>query len=195
MTTIEPPTQNLRNPNSQILKTSMLDKYVTIGFTKKAYGSRGQVKVVIHEQFVEDFARSGHVFIPLQGKPAPFFIENIDVVGDILLKIEDINSPEEAKSIVSKDLLLREQDLSGLPVEKTISDLEFVDVEGFLLTDLEIGEIGIIKEVQEFPQQEMAVVNFKDKDVFIPLHPDLIETIDEKGKKITLRLPRGILDL
>ncbi len=173
----------------------MLDKYINIGFTKKTYGSKGQVKVVIHEQFIEDFARLGHVFIPLHGKPAPFFIENIDVVGDILLKIEDINSPEDARSITSKDLLLREQDLKSAIVEPVKSDLEFAAMEGFLLIDSNYGEVGTIKEVQEFPQQEMAVVDSKNKEIFIPLHADLIESIDKKGKKITLRLPEGLLEL
>lgn len=85
----------------------MPDQYVNIGFTKKAYGSKGQIKVVIHEQFVEDFAQSEHIFITLMGKPAPFFIEGIEVAGDILLKVDDINSPEDAKQITSKDLFLR----------------------------------------------------------------------------------------
>ena len=173
----------------------MLDKYITIGYTKKPYGSKGQVKVVIENQFLEDFVNSDFVFINLMGKPAPFFTETIEEGSDLLLKLEGINSPEEAKSIVAKDIYLREKDLSNPPIQIPESDLEFADLVGFTLADTDMGDIGPIKEIQEFPQQEMAVIDYQGKEVYIPLHHDLIASFDEKGKKLTLKLPDGILEL
>ena len=173
----------------------MLDKYITIGYTKKTYGSKGQVKVVIENQFLEDFVKTDFVFINLLGKPAPFFIETIEESSDLLLKLEEIDSPEDAKAIVSKDLFLREKDLTNPPIDIPESELEYADLIGFMLTDTILGEIGLIDEIQEFPQQEMAVVHYQGKEIFIPLHRNLIASIDESGKKITLNLPEGILDL
>jgi 16S rRNA processing protein RimM len=173
----------------------MLDKYITIGYTKKSYGSKGQVKAVVQNQFLEDFVQSEFVFINQMGKPVPFFIESIEEMGDLLLKVEEIDSPEQAKAIISKDLFLREKDLSNPPIDIPDSDLEFGDLIGFILADVEVGDIGGIKEIQEFPQQEMAVVEYNGKDIFIPLHAKLVAAFDEKGKKITLKLPEGLLEL
>ncbi len=173
----------------------ILDKYITIGYTKKTYGSKGQVKIVIEDQFLEDFVKSDFVFMDLMGKPAPFFIETIEEMDDLLLKVEEIDSPEQARSIVAKKVYLREKDLSNPPVDIPEIDLEFGDLVGFILADMEKGEIGTIKEIQEFPQQEMAVLDYGGKEIFVPLHTKLISSFDEKKKKITLRLPEGLLDL
>ena len=172
-----------------------LDKYVTIGYTKKAYGVKGQVKVVVEDRFLEDFVKSDFVFMDLLGKPAPFFIETIEDMGDLLLKVEEIDTPQQANDIVAKNIYLREKDLSNPIVEEPESDLEFSDLVGFLLADVEQGDIGTIKEIQEFPQQEIAVVEFEGKEIFIPLHEKLFTSIDEEGKKITLQLPEGLFDL
>ena len=173
----------------------MLDKYITIGHTQKTYGSKGQVKLVIQNQFLDDFLKSDFIFMNLLGKPAPFFIESIEEMDTLLLKVEEIDSPEQAKSIVSKEVYLREKDLSKPPVDIPDTDLEYGDLIGYLLRDLDLGDIGKIKEIQEFPQQEMAVVDYDGKEIFIPLHYKLIAEFDEDGKKITLRLPEGLLDL
>ena len=173
----------------------MLDKYITIGFTKKSYGSKGQVKVVVQDQFLEDFVQSEFVFMNQMGKPVPFFIESIEELGDLLLKVEEIDSPEQAKKIISKEIFLREKDLSTPIIDSPKSAYEFGDLVGFILADIIIGDIGEIKEVQEFPQQEMAVINFQGKDILVPLHPQLVVNFNEQEKKITLKLPEGLLEL
>mgnify|MGYP003841375859 CR=1 FL=1 len=48
----------------------------------------------------------------------------------------------------------------------------------FTLVDAEIGELGKIEDVIEFPQQEMAVISHNEKEVFIPLHESLIEKLN-----------------
>jgi len=63
------------------------------------------------------------------------------------------------------------------------------------LVDENHGLIGIINEVTEMPQQEMAVLNYREKEILIPLHATLIEAIDTTNQKITVRLPEGLLDL
>ena len=45
------------------------------------------------------------------------------------------------------------------------------------------------------PQQHLAIVDYRGREVFIPLHPDIVVSLDEKAKKITLRLPGGLLEL
>ena len=129
------------------------------------------------------------------GKPAPFFIETIEDMGDLLLKVEEIDSPEDAKAIVSKDIYLREKDLSSPPIDIPDSDLKYDELIGYLLADTEMGDIGTIKEIQQFPQQEMAVLDYDGREIYIPLHAKLISSYDEKAKKVTLRLPRGLLNL
>ncbi|MCB0518974.1 MAG: 16S rRNA processing protein RimM [Lewinellaceae bacterium] len=172
----------------------MKDQLVAIGFTKKTHGAGGEVKVVVKEEYLEDFLEADVVFIPLQGKPAPFFLEHVREAGDLLAKFEEIDSPSAAASITSKELFLREQDLHHF-FEIPAEELHFSVLKGYELVDEEKGSIGQILDIVELPQQELAQVVAGGKEVLIPLHDDLIVKIDRKQKKITLRLPEGLLDL
>ena len=173
----------------------MLEKYITIGYTKKTYGSKGQVKMVVEETYIEDLLNSNFVFINYMGKPLPFFIESIEEMGDLLLKVEDVDTPESAKAIVAKELLLREKDVSEKMSTEKESHLFFNELINYLIIDEVHGPIGTIKEIKELPQQELAVVEYNGAEMLIPLHPSLIKNIDEKGLKITMLLPEGLLNL
>ena len=67
--------------------------------------------------------------------------------------------------------------------------------EGFTIVDQGIGLIGIIEEVIEYPQQDMAFLNYKDKEVMIPLNDTIVIGINEAEKQLLVDLPHGILDL
>jgi 16S rRNA processing protein RimM len=172
----------------------MKESYVLIGHTKKTHGAQGEVKVVIKDRFLEDFVNSDHIFISIQGKPVPFFIENIREVGDLLLKLEDIDSPAEAKEIIARELFLREKDLVyGTGEDVPVSS--FAWSKGFFIEDAEQGLIGEIRDVVEYPQQEIAIVIRDGQEVLIPLHASLVVKVDKSAKKLFLRLPDGILEL
>lgn len=173
----------------------MLDKFVTIGYTKKTYGSKGQIKMVVEAHYLEDLIKSDFVFINYMGKPLPFFIETIEDMGDLLLKVEEVDTPEEAKSIVAKDLYLRETDLSTLPEKRDENGLLFGFLKGFDLWDASGSAVGQIIDIQQYPQQEIATVQYGEREVLIPLHENLITAIDEAQNKITLQLPEGLLEL
>ncbi len=172
----------------------MSETLIRIGHTRKAHGAQGEVKVLIAERYLEDFAKAEVVFLNIQGKPVPFFIEDIRDAGDLLLKLEEINSPTEAKEIVSKELFLRESDVFS-EEEKIEGQFIFPACIGFLLEDAERGPVGEIVDILEFPQQEMALVNSQDREIFIPLHPDLVVLMDKKSKRLVLQLPEGLLEI
>ena len=65
----------------------------------------------------------------------------------------------------------------------------------FEIHDKILGKIGIIEEIIEYPQQEMAAIKFQEKEVLIPLNEQLILTIDAENKVIEMDLPDGLLEL
>jgi 16S rRNA processing protein RimM len=172
----------------------MADEYISIGHTKKTHGAAGEIKVVIEDRFLEDFAQTDVVFINILGKPAPFFIEDVRVAGDLLLKLEEIDTPAQAKTLTSSEIFLRKQDLLHVEDEDAPPST-FKIFEGYEIEDEKMGKIGKIIEVVDLPQQELAVVEYEGREVMIPLHPDLIKKIDKKTGTIILNLPDGILDL
>ena len=171
----------------------MTDKLIGVGFTKKTHGAQGELKITVKEEYFDDFANTDVVFINMQGKPLPFFIENLRDAGEILLKLEDVDSPADAKNLTSKELFLREKDIKIIKQAGEV--LTFELLVGYELFDEIAGSIGKIESVESLPQQHLAIVEYQGREVFIPLHPQMVVKLDEKAKKIVLRLPDGLLEL
>jgi 16S rRNA processing protein RimM len=171
----------------------MSDKLVSVGFTKKTHGAQGELKITVKDEYFDDFANSDVVFMNVQGKPLPFFIENLRDAGDILLKIEDVDSPTEAKHLTSKELFLREQDIKLFKEETGV--VTFETLTGYDLYDEQLGFIGKIVEVEALPHQYLAIVKYQENEIFVPLHANLVVALDEKQQTIVLSLPDGLLDL
>jgi len=57
-----------------------------------------------------------------------------------------------------------------------------------------LGEIGTIDEVLEMPQQEMAFLKYKGRDVLVPLNEQFIQSVDEGNRRVMVDLPDGLLD-
>lgn len=173
-------------------------QYVTIGRTRKAHGLAGELKVSVEEKFLEDFLKNERIFLDVRGAKIPYFIAKVRGGGEMILKLEEVDNRDAAVALQSRDILLREQDiipdhLREFEVEEE-DTLEYGFLEGFTLADKNLGEIGTVGEVLEMPQQEMAFLQYKGREVLIPLNEQLIISIDESNKRLTMDLPEGLLD-
>ncbi|MDX1912830.1 MAG: ribosome maturation factor RimM [Saprospiraceae bacterium] len=172
-------------------------QYVTIGRTRKAHGLNGELKVFIEERYLEDFLKNERIFIEVKGVKIPYFIAQVRGGGEIILQLEEVDDRDAATALQSRDILLREQDLipdaeREFEVDEPV--LAYARLEGYLLADKILGEIGKIDEVLEMPQQEMAFLRFKGKEVLIPLNEQFILEINDAGKRVLMDLPEGLLD-
>ncbi len=173
-----------------------MQNYILIGNTRKSYGVKGEMKLQINDEFLEDIFNLKVVFLKINGKQVPYFIESVRVRNAPIIKFEDINSPEETNAISSMEIYAREEDL--IPEEDRLFEaegLEFEKYKGYTIIDIEKGRVGVIKEIVEFPQQEMAIVDYEKREILIPLNHELINSIDDVKKEMTLNLPDGLLDL
>jgi 16S rRNA processing protein RimM len=174
-------------------------QYVNIGYTKKTHGIGGELKLVIEERFLEDFMKNERIFLDVKGVKIPYFVANVRGKGEMILKLEEVDSRESAYMLQSREVSLREQDM--IPEHKREFEieeeetLEYEHLAGFMLVDNTAGAIGRIEEVLEMPQQEMAFLQYKNREVLIPLNEQYITSIDEKEKKVFMDLPEGLLDM
>lgn len=175
------------------------NQYINIGYTKKTHGIGGELKLVVEARFLEDFLKNERIFLDVKGVKVPYFVANVRGKGEMILKLEEVDSRESAYALQSREVFLREQDLipdhaREFEVEPE-ETLEYEHLAGFLLIDKTAGEVGRIEEVLDMPQQEMAFLQYKGREVLIPLNGQFITSIDEKGKKILMDLPAGLLEM
>jgi 16S rRNA processing protein RimM len=173
----------------------MTDKTVQIGYTKKPHGLKGEVKLHIEERYLEDLMETEVVVLNMKGKPTPFFVEDIRVGNAIIAKFEDVNDLDAANQIANKELSLREKDiLADDEREFEFEGMQFERCVGYTILDKGVA-VGIINEVVEFPQQEMAFIERDGREVMIPLNKAFILKVNEKEKTIDMDLPDGLLEL
>ena len=176
----------------------MINKLVPIGFTKKPHGLKGEIKLHVEERYLEDLMNADVVILQIKGKPTPFFVDDIRVGNATIGKFEDVDTPENALSIANKELFLREEDI--IPDDEREFEVEidgglkYLKCIGYIVFDGE-KEVGTIIDVLEYPQQEMAVVDYDNREVLIPLNAAFVVKRDDVAKRILMNLPEGILDL
>lgn len=170
-------------------------EYVAIGRLRKPHGLQGEMKGELEERFWDDVAEVEAFFVEYKGAYTPFFIEYLRGKGTPIVKFEDIDSKEDARAFTNKTLFLRKEDISLTDEEINASDLEYGFLESYTMVEEELGEIGVILRVDEFPQQEMATVVYQEKEVLIPLLEAWVVTVDKANKTVVVALPEGLLEV
>ncbi len=168
-----------------------MNNYIQIGYTKKTHGVGGELKLVVEEEFIEDFDGAEVLFLKIKGQFTPYFIESVRSPKNPIIKFEEVNTKEAAFNMMHKEVFLRSSDVSEK--EEIIVTIQMY--EGFTIIDKNLGEIGTIESVVEFPQQDMAFVTYKEKEVMIPLNDSIVTQIDEDKKELIVDLPEGLLEL
>lgn len=167
---------------------------INIGKTLKPYGIKGELKVAMEDEFLDLLPELSVIFIKLNGTAVPYFPEQVNSDA-ALIKLEEVDSPEAAQKLSSKELLARREDIPFDPDSIVTDSLAFSHLKQFTIIDKEHGTVGIIIDVLEFPQQEMALLEIDGQDVLIPLNDSYITRVDEAKKQVFMDLPEGLIDL
>ncbi|HOP00229.1 MAG TPA: ribosome maturation factor RimM [Bacteroidales bacterium] len=164
---------------------------ILLGRISKIHGFEGAVTVKIDRSFVEKIPEMESVFLEIEGKPVPFFIEDYEYRGGdtIRLSFTGYDSYERVKEFSGCRIFLT----SGDSATDKKEDLTF---QGYTIILPEATLLGTIKAVTEKPGQWLLNVSTPEgKELLIPLHEDLIVSIDKRKKNIMMELPEGLLDI
>ena len=151
----------------------------------KSNGVDGDVLVSAPDVALEDL--QGPVLIDFDGLPAPFFIESCTRRGSgkYIIHLTDVCKLEDAEELVGRFLWSDE-------VEE--DDDEAQDFTGWKV--LNRGDyVGTVTDYEPIPGNLCLYLKpAEDADeIIIPLHEDLIISIDEESLTLNLNLPDGLL--
>ncbi len=126
-----------------------------------------------------------------KGSFIPYFVDQCNPKNDeeYLVNIENIDKMDEAKKLVTKHVYVDESVLAGY---ETQSPLLWI---GFTLTDKTKGIVGTIEDVVQAGVQWLAKLTYQDKEVLVPLVPQMILKLDIKAKTLAMDLPEGLLEV
>jgi len=121
----------------------------------------------------------------------PWFIESTKIKNEeeIYLKLEGINTREQAIKLTQKEVWLPEEEFKKFSAKSSpINLLGYDIVEGEQV-------LGKISEVIEQPHQILCKIEFNKKEAYIPLHEETIQKIDKKKQQVIVSLPPGLLEI
>ncbi len=123
--------------------------------------------------------------------PLPFFIEKATgkTNDEVILKLEGVNSKEEAKALMNKGVWLKKEEF-----DKEASTTSLLAIIGYALIENKM-QLGIIESVIEQPHQMICTITINDKEVLIPLHDKTLLKIDRAKKQVIVQLPEGLLEV
>jgi 16S rRNA processing protein RimM len=165
---------------------------ILLGKITRVHGFGGAVTVKTEIDLSENIPQGEPVFLLFQGRPVPFFIEDTHSSrpGIINLKFEDYNSSEKVKEFVGCRVFIR-----GNPAtDKKDEDLS--DLIGYTVLSGSGDSVGIINEVIPNPGQVLLeLTSVEGKKLLIPLHEDLVRSINRDTKTITMIIPYGLTEI
>lgn len=163
-----------------------------IGKIVKIHGVKGHVIFEHTLKESSDFDNWDALMIELHPKSyIPFFIEEIREFSDknLLVKVEEINSPEEAKSILQKEVYAS----PNVEIEEDEVETDIISLIGFTLYDGE-NKVGMIENLLNPNLSPLFILNEdKENEILIPANEELIVSIDCLKKEIIMKLPEGLI--
>jgi 16S rRNA processing protein RimM len=163
-----------------------------LGYISRRVGNFGDLAFVLDVDDPARYRKLESVFIDLSNSLVPFFIKKILIKGNIgTVTLEGIDSITKAEELLKKGLFLP---LTSLPPLKG-KKFYLHEMPGFTAIDKTFGEVGIISEVLDFPQQVIFQIKQGKNEILIPAKEEFIVSIHRDTKTIQLDVPAGLIDL
>ena len=155
----------------------------------------------------EDINLNEPVFIVFDGLPVPFYIESFTKRGNskALVRLTDISSMEDVEEIAGKAVYIEESQLPEMSIEEDgyaalVGWMLLTPAEDFQ-TELEemseeepaLIEVGEITDFIDIPNNPCIEVETENGAVLIPLHEDLILSVDPEYQEIIMQIPAGLV--
>jgi 16S rRNA processing protein RimM len=183
------------------------DNLQQIAQVLKSNGTDGELVLGFREIAPEDINLNEPVFIVFDGLPVPFYIESFTKRGNskALVRLTDICSMEDVEEIAGKAVYIEEGQLPEMSIEE---DGYAALVGWILLTPAEnfqseieempeeepaLIEVGEITDFIDIPNNPCIEVETENGAVMIPLHEDLILSVDPEYQEIIMQIPAGLV--
>ena len=173
----------------------------------KSNGTDGELVMGFREIAPEDINLQEPVFIVFDGLPVPFYIESFTKRGNTkaLVRLTDICSQEDVEEIAGKAVYIDDAAIPEMSLEEdgfyalvgwtllTPADSESLITATEMEKEPEFIEVGEITDFIDIPNNPCIEVETENGAVMIPLHEDLILSVDPEYQEIIMQIPAGLI--
>ena len=169
-----------------------------IGKFQKTHALKGELNAIL-EVDPEFFEEGNAAIVNVDGIFVPFYVAGIRPKGStsFLIRLEGIESEEEAKQFVNKSIYALKSELAPfleIDEEELGDDSELI---GYEIVDNDSGtSIGRIDGIDDSTHNLLfIVITDNGEELLIPAADEFILSIDDESRIIRMSLPDGLIDL
>tara|TARA_B100000609_G_C17154135_1_gene402528 strand:+ start:500 stop:1009 length:510 start_codon:yes stop_codon:yes gene_type:complete len=158
-----------------------------LGYVSRKHGYKGDVNIMLETP--AKHKELAHMFIDLNGRLVPFFIDSFRLKKEniALVKFDDIDSEQEAQKLVGKEIYL------PLELLDQKQQNELTALIGFDVVDAVHGNIGTVWDIFDNTAQKLFQIKNKEQELLIPITEEFIQKIE--NNTIFIQTPQGLIDL
>jgi len=164
-----------------------------LGIVARKHSFKGEVVIVLDTDEPYLYKNMESVFLSFGKNLIPFFIKKsiLQKSNHLRVKFEDINNEQDADGILNTEVYLP---LKFLP-KLTGNQFYYHEIIGFTVIDKKMGNIGILKNINDANNQVLLKIQNGDKQILIPLIDKFIKKVDRKNKQLHIESPEGLIEL
>ena len=166
---------------------------ILLGRITKVSGYEGAVAVKLEKFFIENIHPMESVFLEIEGRPVPFFINESDYSGADILKLSfnGYDTIEKISEFIGCRIFLiaEPEDLKSNTADNQL-------LMGYNLITKDNELIGQVTDIiSNNGQWLLSVTSSERKNILIPFHEDFLISIDKRKKVVIMDIPEGLLEI
>ncbi len=167
-------------------------KFEQVGVVGRTHGLDGYLFISYLAVFPEDLDSIDYLFILQDGLLVPFPLIEMEfkTKDQALIKLDFINSKDEARNLLGSEIFL--------PKNQLVEQTQNIDLEHYIGYSIIIDQdilIGIISNYLDIPNNPLFELQYLGKEILIPAQTPFIQEVDQDKRIIYMILPEGLLDL
>ena len=171
----------------------MKDEYLLLGYITDAFSLDGTFKVLSKTDFADTRYQEGNEVYLCSPNTKERQIVTVEAYRSSgmfdFVKVKGVNSKEEALAYKGYEIRA-EKDYNSLEKD----EYYFIDLVGCKVLDEKGQEVGVVKEVEEFPAHlTLRVKRAGKEDFFVPFVKAFIRRVDINKKEIEINIIEGML--
>lgn len=175
------------------METIPKEECIKVGFFKKTHGVFGELVLEFESQYEFSVESANRFFVELDGLLVPFFVLEdgfrFKTENSAIIIFDGVDSENYARRMVGSSVFLFENEI--VDVSDELFESELVD---YLLVDEKLGEIGIIRQIDNYSGNVVLTVDYRHEELLVPFNEDLMISVDRKNKTLKLKLPEGLIE-
>ena len=164
-----------------------------LGYVKKTNGVKGGVELMLDVDDPVKYKKKESMLLMIKNNLTPFFIEQFSIrPKTVFVKFKEVNSANESQLLVGTSIYMP---LAELPILKGKNKFYYHEVIGYTAIDVNLGKIGIIKDIVDLTAQPIIQIMAGKKEILVPMIDEFLVEVNKTTQEFILKTPEGLVEM